>query len=100
MIGLHDAWNWYETTRKQLQLFGRLGRKRWDQLHWDGTPGKDEKLKSLESEKIVTGSSFSLEHLDAGDQNRSSAFGDRRQCGLLRSLGRPDWCMTWPTSIR
>jgi hypothetical protein len=64
MIGLDDAWNWYETTRKQLQLFGRLGRKHWDHLRWDGTLGRDEKLKSLEAEEIITGSSFCLDHLD------------------------------------
>ena len=48
----------------QLKLFGRLGRKHWDELPWDGTLGKDDKLKGLEAEAIVTGSAFCLDHLD------------------------------------
>jgi hypothetical protein len=64
MIDLEDAWTWYVTTRVQLKLFGRLGRKHWDELPWDGTLGKDEKLKSLEAEAIVAGSRFCLDHLD------------------------------------
>ena len=64
MINLDDAWSWYVTTRTQLQLFGRLGRKHWDGLPWDGPLGRDDKLKRLESEAVVTGSDFCLEHLD------------------------------------
>ena len=51
-------------TREQLKLFGRLGRKHWDELPWDGTLGKDDKLRSLEAEGIVAGSAFFLDHLD------------------------------------
>lgn len=61
---LNDAWNWYLTTRNQLQMFGRMGRKHWDGLPWEGALGKDEKLKELESGAIVARSEFSLEHLD------------------------------------
>ena len=64
MMNLDDAWNWYVTTRNQLQFFGRLGRKHWDHLPWDGPLGRDDKLKELESGAIVTGSAFCLEHLD------------------------------------
>ena len=64
MIDLDDAWTWYVTTRKQLKLFGRLGRKHWDKLPWDGKLGDDDKLKSLEAEVIVAGSAFCLDHLD------------------------------------
>jgi hypothetical protein len=64
MIDLDDAWTWYVTTRTQVKLFGRLGRKHWDELPWDGALGKDDKLKSLEAEAIVTGSAFCLDHLD------------------------------------
>ncbi len=63
-MNLDDAWNWYVSTRSQLQLFGRLGRKHWNSLPWDGSLGKDDKLKELESGAIVTGSEFCLEHLD------------------------------------
>ncbi len=64
MIDLDDAWTWYVTTRNQLKLFGRLGQKHWDELPWDGALGKDDKLKSMEAEVIVTGSAFCLGHLD------------------------------------
>ncbi len=63
MMTLRDAWHWYVTTRNQLQLFGRLGRKHWDELPWDGSLGRDDTLKGLESGAIVTGSVFCLEHL-------------------------------------
>jgi len=46
MIDLDDAWTWYVTTRNQLKLFGRLGLKHWDGLPWDGTLGKDDKMRS------------------------------------------------------
>jgi len=42
MIDLHDAWTWYVTTRTHLKLFGRLGRKHWDELPWDGMLGTDD----------------------------------------------------------
>ena len=32
MMNLDEAWNWYVTTRKQLSLFGRFGRKHWNHL--------------------------------------------------------------------
>jgi hypothetical protein len=64
MMTLRDAWHWYVTTRNQLQLFGRLGRKHWDELPWDGSLGRDNTLKGLESGAIVAGSVFCLEHLD------------------------------------
>jgi len=64
MIDLDDAWTWYVTTRTHLKLFGRLGRKHWDELPWDGMLGKDDKLRNLESEVIVTDSAFYLDHLD------------------------------------
>ncbi len=64
MIDLDDAWTWYVTTRTQVKLFGKLGRKHSDELPWDGALGKDDKLKSLEAEAIVYGSAFCLDHLD------------------------------------
>jgi hypothetical protein len=64
MMNLDDAWNWYVTTRKQLRLFGRLGRKHWDHLPWDGPLGMDDHIKLIESDVIVTDSAFCLGHLD------------------------------------
>jgi len=63
-MNLNDAWRWYVTTRGQLRLFGRLGRRYWNNLPWDGSLGKDDKLKELESGTIVSDSEFCLEHLD------------------------------------
>jgi hypothetical protein len=63
-MDLDDAWSWYVTTRKQMQWFGRLGRKHWDDLPWEGPLGKDDQLKGLESGAIVEGSKFCLEHLN------------------------------------
>jgi hypothetical protein len=54
MINLDEAWNWYVTAREHLYLFGRLGEKHRDGLGWDGPLGRDDKLKDLESETILT----------------------------------------------
>jgi hypothetical protein len=67
MMTLDDAWNWYVTTKKQLRLFGRIGRKHWEDLPWDGKLGKDEKLKTLISSDIVADTEFSLDHLNDFD---------------------------------
>ncbi|HZW34039.1 MAG TPA: hypothetical protein VFF52_25165 [Isosphaeraceae bacterium] len=64
MMTLDEAWNWYVTTEKQLSLFGRIGRRHWDNLPWDGELGKDEKLKTLTSRDLVADADFSLDHLD------------------------------------
>ena len=55
MRNVDDAWKWYVTTRTQLRLFGRLGRKHWDGLPWDGSLGRDDKLKDIDSEAVVDG---------------------------------------------
>ena len=64
MMTLDDAWNWYHTTRKQLDLLGRIGRRHWDDLPWEGAIGKDERLRSIESRDIIADTDLSLEHLD------------------------------------
>jgi hypothetical protein len=64
MMTLDEAWAWYVATEKQLRLFGRIGRKHWANLPWDGELGKDEKLKNLTSRDIVADADFSLDHLD------------------------------------
>lgn len=64
MMTLDDAWNWYVTTKNQLKLFGRFGRKYWDSLPWAGPLGTDETLHGLEGDVIDQNSRFGLEHLD------------------------------------
>ena len=64
MMTLDDAWRWYETTKRQLKLFGRIGEKYWNDLDWDGALGRDDQLKSLESGVIAKEFRFCVEHLD------------------------------------
>jgi hypothetical protein len=64
MTTLDDAWNWYHTTRKQLDLLGRIGRRHWDNLPWEGTIGKDARLRNIESRDIIADTDLSLEHQD------------------------------------
>jgi hypothetical protein len=61
---LEDAWKWYVTTKRQLELFGRIGRKHWNDLPWDGALGRDDQLKTLDAGDITDRTDFSLEHLD------------------------------------
>jgi hypothetical protein len=63
MMTFDDAWNWYVTTKKQLMLFGRIGRKHWKNLPWEGDLGKDDELRSLVAEEIIASTHFSLDHL-------------------------------------
>jgi hypothetical protein len=64
MMTLEDARRWYETTRRQLRLFGRLGGTYWNDLPWDSALGKDDRLKTLEANVIIEDVGFCLEHLD------------------------------------
>ncbi len=64
MMTFDEAWDWYIKTRKQLELLGRIGRRHWDHLPWDGELGRDEKLNSVEADDIVADTGFSLNHLD------------------------------------
>lgn len=61
---LDDAWDWYETTRRNLERFGRFGRKHWNRLDWSGPLGNDDQFRTLESQAIEEGCRFSREHLD------------------------------------
>jgi hypothetical protein len=64
MMTLDEAWEWYVKTEKQLGLLGRIGRKHWENLPWDGALGKDEKLKALTARDIVADADSCLDHLD------------------------------------
>src|SRR5262249_15403109 len=64
MMTLEDARRWYETTRRQLKLFGRLGEKYWNDLPWGGALRKDDKFKTLEADSIVEDAGFCLDHLN------------------------------------
>jgi hypothetical protein len=64
MMTLDEAWDWYSTTKRQLDLLARIGRRHWDNLPWEGAIGKDEKLRIIESRNIIADTKLSLEHLD------------------------------------
>lgn len=64
MMTLDEAWKWYEKTHRNLSFFGRIGRKHWENLPWDGAIGKDEKLRTLEASDIEADTEFSLDHLN------------------------------------
>src|SRR5207249_4498328 len=63
MMTLDEAWDWYVKTKKQLKLFGRIGRKHWENLPRDGELGKDDELKALVASGIVADTNFCLDHL-------------------------------------
>jgi hypothetical protein len=64
MMTLDEAWDWYNTTKRQLNLLARIGRRHWDNLPWEGAIGKDDKLRIVESRNIIADTKLSLEHLD------------------------------------
>jgi hypothetical protein len=64
MMTLEAAWSWYLETKRHLKLFGRIGAKHWNDLPWDGTLGRDDRLKALGADAIVEGVSFCLGPLD------------------------------------
>lgn len=64
MMTLEDAKRWYDTSKRQLKLFGRIGEKYWTELPWEGRLGRDEKLKELESGVMAQEHQFCLAHLD------------------------------------
>src|SRR5262245_798265 len=64
MMTLDDAWDWYVTTKKQLDLFGRIGLKHWNELPSDGSIGRDHRLRDLEARDIVDATGFCLDHLN------------------------------------
>ena len=49
MKTLRDAWDWYESTRSNLQRMQRLGEKHWDDDSLkEASIWKDERFKQLE----------------------------------------------------
>jgi hypothetical protein len=64
MMTLDEAWKWYHTTRSQLELFGRLGRKHRKVLPSEITLWNDDKFRFLGGDDISDHSRLCLEHLD------------------------------------
>jgi hypothetical protein len=63
MMTLDEAWKWYQKTQRNLSFFGRIGRKHWEHLPWDGALGRDDKLRTLEASEIEADTDYSLDHL-------------------------------------
>ena len=64
MRSMDEAWRWFKQTKSQLRRFGRLGRRYWDDLDWEGPLGRDDELKNLDGEDIDATSRACLEHID------------------------------------
>ncbi|HZT80677.1 MAG TPA: hypothetical protein VFA26_10660 [Gemmataceae bacterium] len=64
IASLADAWRWYESARTLTLAMARLGAKHWKDLPWEGSLGRDERLKSLDRGEIRANSQAVLEDLD------------------------------------
>jgi hypothetical protein len=64
IASVEDAWRWYESARRLAQVMGRLGKKHWSNLPWDGGLGRDQHLIELTSAEILNDSQTILSDLD------------------------------------
>jgi hypothetical protein len=64
MTELDGAWAWYEAARATLRVAERLGEKYWDDLPWDGMMGRDNRLRDIESDKLLRNTQRAQEHID------------------------------------
>jgi hypothetical protein len=64
MKTLADAWRWYQAVRGQLRLIGRLARKHWNELPWQGALGQDQAFLDARPEAVVADAQFGADHLD------------------------------------
>src|SRR5258705_135171 len=65
MNTLADAWDWYVSTRTNLERMQRLGRKHWNTLPWATLPiGRDDEFRTLETEDIEAETKKSLAPID------------------------------------
>lgn len=64
MRTLDEAQHWYESTRRNLTRFGRLSRRYWADLPWDGPLARDEHLRELDPEVVRQEIETALAELD------------------------------------
>jgi hypothetical protein len=64
MTELDPAWAWYEATRATLKVAERLGDKYWDDLAWAGAMGRDNRLRTVESDVLRRDAQTALQQLD------------------------------------
>jgi len=53
MNPLDEAWQWYLSSKEQHSLLGRIARKYWEGLPWDGPLGRDDRLKDVDDAQLV-----------------------------------------------
>ena len=58
IASLEDAWKWYEGVRSLTELIGRLGRKYWESLPWDGPMGRDNRLQHVAATQVTEGATI------------------------------------------
>jgi hypothetical protein len=61
---LEEARSWYESVRGLTLAMQQLANKHWDSLPWDGDLGRDNRLRHLETEEILSWSQTVLQDLD------------------------------------
>ena len=61
---LDDAWRWYERARALALTAQRLAAKHWDELPWEGSLGRDERLNDITAKMLTDQSATVLEDLD------------------------------------
>jgi hypothetical protein len=64
MTELDQAWAWYQATRVTLKLAERLGEKYWDELPWEGSMGRDNRLRGVEANVLRQNAQQAQQHLD------------------------------------
>ena len=64
MTELDGAWAWYQATRVTLKVAERLGEKYWDELPWEGTMGRDNRLRGVEAKELRQNAQLAQQHLD------------------------------------
>ena len=64
MTTLNEAWSWYETTIRALEVTHRLGDLYWDGLPWDGRLGKEERFKEVKGSWLAKAADQGMKELD------------------------------------
>jgi hypothetical protein len=64
MTTLKEAWSWYETTIRALQVTHRLGDLYWDGLPWDGRLGKEARFKEVKGPWLAEAAEQGMNQLD------------------------------------
>lgn len=64
MNTLEEAWQWYESTERQLRVVQRLGDRHWNALPWNGPLGLDPRLSDPTDTRVQTEARIALKPLD------------------------------------